>query len=86
MKSFQWAAIISTLAAVCFAASADAQAPTCKSQAADKNLHGAAEKSFLTKCGKDAKTSCDSQAADKKLSGAAKTSFTKKCVSDAVGT
>ncbi len=48
-----------------FAATAQAQSPpaaatsTCKGQAADKNLHGAAEKSFLTKCEKDAKTSCE---------------------------
>jgi hypothetical protein len=86
MKRFLSAAVVSTFAASCLAASANAQAPTCKSQAADKNLHGAAEKSFLTKCEKDAKTACDSQAAGKKLSGAARTSFTKKCVSDAVGT
>jgi hypothetical protein len=68
------------------AASAFAQTATCKSQSADKNLHGAAEKSFLTKCTNDAKTACDAQAADKKLAGAAKASFTKKCVNDAVGT
>jgi hypothetical protein len=81
MKKILLAALFSTLAATAFA-----QSPTCKSQSAEKNLHGAAEKSFLTKCSKDAKTSCDAQAAEKKLNGAAKTSFTKKCVSDAVGT
>jgi hypothetical protein len=85
MKRVLLSAVISTFAASCFAAGAYAQTPTCKGQAADKSLHGAAEKSFLTKCEKDAKTACDSQAADKKLAGAAKTSFTKKCVSDAVG-
>ena len=68
------------------AANAFAQTATCKSQSADKSLHGAAEKSFLTKCTKDAKTACDTQAVDKKLAGAAKASFTKKCVNDAVGT
>jgi len=58
---------------------------TCASQAADKKLAGAAKTSFLTKCGKDAKTACDQQAADKKLGGAAKTSFTTKCVNGATG-
>lgn len=58
---------------------------TCKSQAADKKLAGAALASFTKKCQKDATASCAQQAADKKIYGAAKTSFTKKCVSDAVG-
>jgi hypothetical protein len=81
MKKLLLAAVFSTLAATAFA-----QSPTCKAQSTDKNLHGAAEKSFLTKCEKDAKSACDAQAAEKKLNGAAKTSFTKKCVSDATGT
>ena len=59
---------------------------SCKAQAADKKLAGAALTSFMTKCEKDATAVCDTQAADKKLSGAAKDSFTKKCVKDAVGT
>ena len=54
-------------------------------QAADKKLAGAAQKSFMTKCEKDAKAACDKSAADKKLAGAAKTSHVKKCVGDAVG-
>jgi hypothetical protein len=58
---------------------------TCKSQATDKKLAGAALTSFMKKCETDAATTCDTSAADKKLSGAAKTSFTKKCVTDAVG-
>ena len=58
---------------------------TCKSDAADKKLAGAALKSFMTKCEKDAKAACDKSAADKKLAGAAKTSHVKKCVGDAVG-
>ena len=61
-------------------------ADSCKTSATDKKLAGAALKSFMTKCEKDAKASCDVSAADKKLAGAAKNSFTKKCVSDAVGT
>lgn len=59
---------------------------SCKAQATDKKLAGAALNSFMKKCETDATTACDTSAADRKLSGAAKTSFTKKCVSDAVGT
>ena len=58
---------------------------TCKGDAADKKLAGAALKSFMTKCEKDAKAACDKSAADKKLAGAAKASNVKKCVGDAVG-
>jgi len=64
------------------AASAD---ESCKLQASDKKLAGAALTSFMTKCEKDAKAACETQASDKKLSGAAKDSFTKKCIKDAVG-
>jgi len=62
-----------------------AQGPTCKSQASDKKLAGAALTSYMKKCQTDVQKTCDTQAADKKLAGAAKTSFTRKCVSDAVG-
>jgi len=65
--------------------SASAQTATCKSQADEKKLAGAALKSFMTKCERDAKAACDTSAKEKKLAGAAKTSFTKKCVSDAAG-
>ncbi len=58
---------------------------SCKSNAADKKLAGAALTSFMTKCQKDAAATCDATAATKKLAGAAKTSFSKKCVNDAVG-
>jgi hypothetical protein len=66
---------------------AHAQAPggTCKAQAESKKLAGAALKSFMAKCEKDATASCTKSATEKKLSGAAKSSHTKKCVSDAVG-
>lgn len=67
------------------AATALAAGSTCSDQAGDKKLAGAALKSFMTKCEKEAKASCDAAAAEKKLSGAAKTSFTKKCVKDATG-
>jgi hypothetical protein len=75
------------MAVVLFSASAWAQTPTptCKSQATDKKLAGAALTSFMKKCETDATAACDTSATDKKLAGAAKTSFTKKCVTDAVG-
>ena len=63
-----------------------AQTPaTCKSQATEKKLAGAALSSFMKKCETDAEKACESSAVDKKLNGAAKTSFAKKCVTDAVG-
>jgi hypothetical protein len=65
---------------------AAAQTATCKSQASEKKLAGAALKSFMTKCEKDSKVTCDASATEKKLSGAARNSFTKKCVTDALGT
>ncbi|NLH79729.1 MAG: hypothetical protein GX458_02640 [Phyllobacteriaceae bacterium] len=64
---------------------AHAADPTCRAQATDKKLAGAALTSFMKKCETDATKTCDAAAADKKLAGAAKTSFSKKCVSDAVG-
>ena len=64
---------------------APAKPLTCRSQATDKKLAGAAMTSFMKKCETDAQATCDASAADKKLNGAAKTSFTKKCVTDAVG-
>jgi len=81
MKKMLLAVLLST-----FAATAFAQDASCKAQASDKKLAGAALKSFLTKCERDATTTCTSQASEKKLAGAAKSSFTKKCVRDAVGT
>jgi hypothetical protein len=59
--------------------------PTCKAQATERKLAGAALKSFMTKCEKDATATCNKSAADKKLAGAAKTSHVKKCVTDAKG-
>jgi hypothetical protein len=69
--------------AICGGAFADDA--TCAATAKDKKLAGAALKSFMTKCEKDAKTKCTANAKDKKLHGAAETSFTKKCVKDATG-
>lgn len=62
-----------------------AQGATCQANAAEKKLAGAAKKSFLTKCQKDAKAVCEAHSKEKKLAGAAKNSFEKKCLKDAVG-
>jgi hypothetical protein len=78
-------AIIPTLF-LTVALASPALAVSCKAQAESKKLAGAALKSFMTKCEKDAVASCSTQAREKKLAGAAKNSFTKKCASDAVGT
>jgi len=79
-KVFFGVLIASAMATSAFAAD------TCKSQATDKKLAGAALNSFMKKCQGDAQKTCDGQAKDQKLNGAAKNSFTKKCVTDAVGT
>jgi hypothetical protein len=62
-----------------------AQAASCKAQAAEKKLAGAAQTSFMKKCETDATKACETDSASKKLAGAAKTSHMKKCVNDAVG-
>ena len=77
MKTMVLAAILSLVVT-------GAQA-TCKSEAADKKLAGAALKSFLTKCENDAKSKCEADSNAKKLAGAARTSHMKKCVADEVG-
>jgi hypothetical protein len=58
---------------------------TCNATAKDKKLAGAALKSFMTKCERDAQTKCDADAKTKNLHGAAQKSFTTKCVKDATG-
>ncbi|OCC04111.1 hypothetical protein BA190_14570 [Labrys sp. WJW] len=73
------------LVSSCLVTSAMAAGSTCKAQATDKKLAGAALTAFTNKCAKDAAGACDAQAATKKLNGAAKTSFVKKCTADAVG-
>ncbi len=77
MKTLVLAAVLSLVATSAFA--------TCKSDAADKKLVGAALKSFMTKCESDAKKSCEADSTSKKLVGAAKNSHMKKCVTDTVG-
>jgi hypothetical protein len=60
-------------------------AQSCKENAAKQKLAGAALKSFMTKCEREAQEACDTKAGAQKLAGAAKNSFTKKCVTDSVG-
>jgi hypothetical protein len=86
MKKLLLAMIVSAFTVSMFGGSARADGPSCKTQAADKKLAGAAQNSFMKRCTTDATNTCDAAAADKKLAGAAKASFTKKCVNDAVGT
>jgi hypothetical protein len=78
--------VVIGLVLACITSVASAQTTSCKAQAAEKKLAGAALTSFTKKCERDATTACDASAKDKKLAGAAKASFTKNCVSDAVGT
>jgi hypothetical protein len=73
------------IAAALMLCSAAAFAVSCQDQATAKKLAGAALKSFMTKCEKDAAGRCQKASADKKLAGAAKTSFETKCLKDAVG-
>ncbi len=75
--------ILAALLSIGLCGAALADDATCTATAKDKNLAGAALKSFMTKCEKDAKAKCDADAKTKSLHGAAQTSFTKKCVKDA---
>ena len=78
MRSIILAAAFSLVASSAFAAS-------CKVEAGNKKLAGAAMSSFMTKCETDAKAACEKDSTAKKLAGAAKDAHMKKCVSDAVG-
>jgi hypothetical protein len=78
MKTIVFAAVFSLVASSAFAAS-------CKVEAGNKKLAGAAMTSFITKCETDAKATCEKDSATKKLAGAAKDSHMKKCVADATG-
>src|SRR5437016_1224573 len=51
MKTIVWAAALSLMTTMAHA--------TCKTDAAGKNLAGAALKSFMAKCEKDAKAKCE---------------------------
>ena len=77
--------VIAVMMSTLLSASAFAADATCDATAKDKKLHGAALKSFMTKCEKDAKTKCDADAKTKNLHGAAEKSFTTKCMKDAKG-
>ena len=78
--------VVAAALVVAMGGAAMAQTASCKAQATDKKLAGAALNSFMKKCQTDAAKACDASAAEKKLNGAAKSSFTKKCVTDSVGT
>ncbi len=73
------------IAAVMVLAAGSAHAASCKVEAANKKLAGAAQTSFMKKCENDATAKCEADSAAKKLAGAAKASHMKKCISDAVG-
>ena len=73
------------IAAAIFALLTTSAHATCKGDAADKKLAGAALNSFMKKCASDAQKTCEADAKDKKLAGAARTSHVKKCVADATG-
>ncbi len=77
--------LLATLLSVGLCGAALADDATCSATAKDKKLAGAALKSYMTKCEKDAKAKCDADAKAKNLHGAAQTSFTKKCIKDAKG-
>ncbi len=79
------AALIVFLTLVAVSSACAEETSPCASRAAEKKLAGAALKSFMTKCERDAQSACDASATEKKLRGAARTSFTSKCVKDAVG-
>jgi hypothetical protein len=78
-------AVVASAALISVFAASPSFAQSCKDKAASQKLAGAALKSFMTKCEKEAQQACDMKAKDQKLAGAAKNSFTKKCVSDSVG-
>jgi hypothetical protein len=73
----QLAAFAVLAIAIPFAHAAD---PACMTAAKDKKLAGAAQKSFVQKCEKEAQAKCELAADEKKLKGAAKSSNVKKCV------
>jgi psiF repeat len=71
--------------AVAVLGAAHAQTPSCTAAAAEKKLAGAALKSFMGKCEREAGAACSASAKEKKLAGAAQKSFQTKCVADKVG-
>ena len=63
----------------------DTASLTCKGQAGEKKLAGAALNSFMKKCEQDAAAACDADGKSQKLAGAALDRHMKKCIADAVG-
>ena len=57
-----------------------AQTKTCKAQAAERNLTGAALFHFMKTCEADAEKACDTSATESKPTDAPKSGSTKKCV------
>jgi hypothetical protein len=78
-------AAATAVALVLFLSAGPSFAQSCKEKAAKQNLAGAALKSFMGKCEREAQEACDTKATGQKLAGAAKSSFAKKCVTEAVG-
>ena len=78
--------IMAFIVAVLVSAGSAQAAETCKGNADDKKLSGAARTSFMTKCEKDSTAACETTATERKLAGAARTSFVTKCAKDAAGT
>src|SRR5262249_61182750 len=57
-----------------------AYADSCKVEAGNKKLAGAAMTSFMKRCETDAKTACAKSAAEKKQPGSRKKRLTTECV------
>ncbi len=68
-----------------FGSTAFAAEVSCKAQATEKKLAGAALDSFMKKCEGDATAACDADSKAKKLAGAALDAHMKKCVTDKTG-
>jgi hypothetical protein len=71
-------------AAVGLAGAVHAQDVSCRAEAAEKKLAGAARASFMKNCAVNATKVCRVSAGENKLSGAAKTKFTIRCVRNKV--
>ena len=77
--------LLATVLSLCVFFAYAQQPTTCKTEAGQKKLAGAALNSFMKACEGRATKACDADSKARKLVGAAKTSHMKKCVADAVG-
>jgi hypothetical protein len=77
--------VIAAALAALLATAAYAQRPTCKLQAIERKLAGAALTGFMKKCEQDMQEVCEKSAEDRKLEGFARGSFTRRCVAQFVG-